>query len=59
MASAAGPACAAALSDAIDDRIDAERHAAALQNELDAAQRLTRTVAAESFLGGDAAAEAP
>ena len=58
MASAAGPACAAALSDAIDDRIDAERHAAALQNELDAAQRLTRTVAAESFLGGDAAAEA-
>ena len=58
MASAAGPACAAALSDAIDDRIDAERHAAALQNELDAAHRLTRTVAAESFLGGDAAAEA-
>ena len=58
MASAAGPACAAALSDAIDDRIDAERHAAALQNELDAAQRLTATVAAESFLGGDAAAEA-
>ncbi len=58
MASAAGPACAAALSDAIDDRIDAERHAAALQNELAAAQRLTQTVAAESFLGGDAAAEA-
>ena len=58
MASAAGPACAAALSDAIDDRIDAERHAQSLQNELDAAQELTRVVAAESFLGGDKAAEA-
>jgi hypothetical protein len=50
-AAAAGPACAAALNDALDARKDAESRGAAVEVELDAARNLSAAAALRQWAG--------